>query len=59
MTTIKLSIKDIICLEKIPIVLEKSYEMEAFFLGHHVYKETCSPFVNKNLDTAMQPNNGK
>ena len=34
------SIKDILCLEKIPIVLGKSYEMEAFVMGHHLCKET-------------------
>ena len=47
----KLSIKDILCLEKISILLEKSYEKE--------YKETWTPFVERKLDTAMQPNNVK
>ena len=37
--------KDILCLEKIPIVLEKSYKMEAFVMGHHVYEETWVPFA--------------
>ena len=39
MAAIKPSIKETLCLEKLPIVLEKSYEMEAFVMGHHVYKE--------------------
>ena len=56
MAAIKPSIKDILCLEKITIVLEKSYEMEAFVVGHHVYKETWTSFVGKKLDIAMQPN---
>ena len=38
MPTIKPFIKDILCLEKLPTALEKSYEMEAFVTGHHVYK---------------------
>ena len=59
MAAIKSSIKDILCLEKIPIVLEKSYEMEAFVMGHYVYKETWALFVGEKLDTAMQPNNVK
>ena len=59
MAAIKPSIKDILCLEKIPIVLEKSYEMEDFVMDHHVYKETWTPFVGEKFDTAMQPNNLK
>ena len=51
MVTIKLSIKDILCLEKISILLEKLYEKE--------YKEIWTPFVERKLDTTMQPNNVK
>ena len=43
----------------LPIVLEKPYEMEAFVMGHHVYKETWMPFVGEKLETVMQPNNVK
>ena len=35
MTVIKSSIKHILRLEKIPIILEKSYEMKPFVVGHH------------------------
>ena len=59
MTAIKPSIKNILCLEKIPVVLEKSYEREAFVMGHRVYKKTWTPLVGEKLDTAMQPNNVK
>ena len=59
MTVIKPPIKDILCHEKIPIILEKSYEMEAFVMSHQVHKETWTPFVGEKLDTAMQPNNVK
>ena len=55
MTAIKPSIKDVLCLKKIPTVLEKSYEMEAFVMGHHMYKEMWLSFVGEKLDTAMQP----
>ena len=33
--------------------------MEACVMGHHVNKETWTPFVGENLDTAMKPNNVK
>ena len=59
MATIKPSIKDILCLEKIPVVFEKSYEMEAFVMGHHMYKEMWTPFVGEKLETAMQRNHVK
>ena len=59
MAAVKPSIKDILCLEKIPIILGKSYEIEAFVMGHHVYKQTWTPFVEQKLDAAMQPSNIK
>ena len=57
MAAIKPSIKDVLCLKKIPIVLEKSYEMKAFVMSHHVYQEMWTLFVGEKLDTAIQPNN--
>ena len=59
MAAVEPSIKDILCLEKIPIILEKLYEIEAFAMGHHVYKQTWTPFVEEKLDAAMQPSNIK
>ena len=59
MAAVKPSIKDVLCLEKIPIILEESYEIEAFVMGHHVYKQTWTPFVGEKLDAAMQPSNIK
>ena len=38
MAAIKQSIKDILCLEKLPIILEEPYEKEALVIGHHMYK---------------------
>ena len=59
MAAVKPSIKDILCLEKIPIILKKSYEIEAFVMGHHVYKQRWTSFVGEKLDAAMQPSNIK
>ena len=55
MAAVEPSIKD----KKIPIILEKLYEIEAFAMGHHVYKQTWTPFVEEKLDAAMQPSNIK
>ena len=48
MAAVKPSIQDILSLELIPIVLNKTYEIEAFVMGHHVYKQTWTPFVGEN-----------
>jgi len=37
-------------LELKPIVLNKTYEIKAFVMGHHVYKRIWTPFVGENLD---------
>ena len=29
---------------------------EVFVMGHHVYKETLTPFVEEELDVTMQAN---
>ena len=57
MAAVKPSIQDILSLELIPIVLNKIYEIEAFVMGHHVYKQTWTLFVGEKLDVAMQPDN--
>lgn len=48
------SIKDILSFEEIPLILEKCFSMDAFVMGHHVYKETWHPTVGEKLDTAIQ-----
>ena len=57
MADAKPSIENILCCDKLPIVLVKSYELEAFVMGYHVYRKTWKPFVGQKLDTAMEPNN--
>ena len=59
LAAIRTLIKDILCLKKMPIVLEKSYEMKALVMGHHVFKERWTPFWGGKLNTAMQLNNVK
>ena len=39
MTAMKPLINNILCLKKIPFLLEKSYEKEAIVMSHHPYKE--------------------
>ena len=39
--------------------IEKIDEIEAFVMGHHVYKQTWTPFVGEKLNAAMQPSNIK
>ena len=51
------SFQDILSLDLIPIVLNTTYEIEAFVMGYHVYKNTWTPFVGEALDVAMQPDN--
>ena len=50
-----ISVKDILCLEEIPLILEKNFSMDVFVMGHRVYKKTWTPSFGENLDTAMQP----
>ena len=49
MAAVKPSIKDILCLEKISIILGKSYEIEAFVMGHHVYKQNMGAFCRGEI----------
>ena len=44
MAAIKPSIKDILCLEKIPLVLEKSYELEAFVMNEAFIQGNVNAF---------------
>ena len=59
MAAVKPSIKDILCLEKIPIILGKSYEIEVFVMGHHVYKQTWAPFFRGEIRCSKHPSNIK
>ena len=52
-------IKDMLCLKKMPVVMGKSNEMEAFVMVYHVYRETWKLFAGEKLDRAMRPDNVK
>ena len=49
MTAMKPLINNILCLKKIPVLLEKSYEKESIVMGHHPYKEIQMPFVGGKI----------
>ena len=59
MTVIRPSIKDVLCLEKIPIVLEESYETRLLPWVITCIRKRGRLLLGKNWDTAMQPKNGK
>ena len=40
-----ISIKDILSCEEFPIVLIRSYEIDSFIMGYHVYKTNWAPVV--------------
>ena len=50
-------IQEMLEVVSIPIILLKSYEIEAFVMGHHVYKERWTPTIGEHLDAFMEPNN--
>ena len=57
MTAEKAMIQKMFEVGSISIILLKSYEIEAFVMGHHVYKERWTPIIGEHLDTLMEPNN--
>ena len=50
-------IQEMLEVGSIPITLLKSYEIEAFVMGHHVYKERWTPTIGEHFDAFMEPNN--
>ena len=52
-----ISIKDILSCEEFPIVLMRSYEIESFIMGYHVYKTNWTPVVGEKLTGVMESNN--
>ena len=43
-----ISIKDILSCEEFPIVLIRSYEIDSFIMGYHVYKKIRLQLLEKN-----------
>ena len=49
-----ISIKDILSCEEFPIVLIRSYEIDSFIMGYHVYKTNWAPVVGEQLTGVME-----
>ena len=43
--------------DEIPVILNKSLELEKYIKGHHVYKEVWTPEVGEKLNVLMEPDN--
>ena len=52
-----ISIKDILSCEEFQIVLIRSYEIDSFIMGYHVYKADWTPFVGEKLTGVMESTN--
>ena len=52
-----ISIKDILSCEEFQIVLIRSYEIDSFIMGYHIYKADWTPFVGEKLTGVMESTN--
>ena len=43
--------------DEIPVILNKSLELEKYIKGHDVYKEVWTPEVGEKLNILMEPDN--
>lgn len=57
MEAVEVKLEDILSCEEIPIVRLKSYEINAFVMGYHVYKNNWTPSVGDELQGFMEPTN--
>ena len=48
-----ISVRDILSCEEFQIVLIRSYEIDPFIMGYHVYKADWTPFVGEKLTGVM------
>ena len=49
MEAVKVKLENILSCEEIPIVRLKSYAINAFVMGYHVYKKNWTPFIADEL----------
>ena len=42
--------------EEFPIVLIRSYEIDSFIMGYHVYKTNLTPVVGEKLSSLIESN---
>ena len=52
-----ISIRDILSCEEFQIVLIRSYKIDSFIMGYHVYKADWTPFVGEKLTGVMESTN--
>ena len=54
---VEVKLEDILSCEEIPIVRLKSYAINAFVMGYHVYKKNSTPSIGDELQDFMEPTN--
>ena len=52
-----ISIRDILSCEEFRIALIRSYEIDLFIMGYHVYKADWTPFVGEKLTGVIESTN--
>ena len=52
-----ISIRDVLSCEEFQIVLIRSYEIDSFIMGYHVYKADWTPFVGEKPTGVMESTN--
>ena len=57
MEAVEVKLEDILSCEEIPIVRLKSYAINAFVMGYHVYKKNGTPSTGDELQGFMEPTN--
>ena len=57
MEAAEVKLEDILSCEEIPIVRLKSYEIDAFVIGYHVYKKNSTRSIGDELQGFMEPTN--
>ena len=57
MEAVEVKLEDILSCEEIPIVRLKSYAINAFAMGYHVYKKNWTPSIGDEPQGFMEPTN--
>ena len=57
MEAVEVKLEDILSCEEIPIVRLKSYAVNAFVMGYHVYNKNRTPAIGDELLGFMEPTN--
>ena len=54
---VEVKLEDILLCEEIPIVRLKSYAINAFVMGYHVYRKNWTPSIGDELHGFIEPKN--